>query len=123
MRVPKDINWPDRMRSRAIHAVGWTCIAIVFTLAAGIALVFWGPQPPWVGVVMGIVFPVLWFAPVIQYQRKAQLLENREFDGLCLSCGFDLVGNTSGVCPNCGRRVDFPDSVRSVEEPEDDITM
>jgi len=25
--------------------------------------------------------------------------------GLCLGCGYDLRGNRSGVCPECGRAV------------------
>jgi hypothetical protein len=27
----------------------------------------------------------------------------RALHGLCLSCGYNLTGNTSGVCPECGR--------------------
>ena len=26
--------------------------------------------------------------------------------GLCLKCGYDLTGNVSGVCPECGESVD-----------------
>ncbi len=26
--------------------------------------------------------------------------------GLCLSCGYDLTGNESGVCPECGTEVE-----------------
>jgi hypothetical protein len=26
----------------------------------------------------------------------------RRAKGLCLACGYDLTGNTSGVCPECG---------------------
>jgi uncharacterized paraquat-inducible protein A len=28
--------------------------------------------------------------------------EDRRRRGLCVKCGYDLTGNTSGVCPECG---------------------
>lgn len=28
--------------------------------------------------------------------------KGRTEDSTCLSCGYDLTGNTSGVCPECG---------------------
>jgi hypothetical protein len=32
----------------------------------------------------------------------------RQRQGLCLYCGYDLRGNRSGVCPECGRVVILP---------------
>lgn len=32
----------------------------------------------------------------------ARILHDREHAGQCLSCGYDLRGNTSGRCPECG---------------------
>ena len=29
----------------------------------------------------------------------------RRKKGLCLKCGYDLTGNTSGACPECGERI------------------
>ena len=26
--------------------------------------------------------------------------------GLCLKCGYNLTGNVSGVCPECGEKVE-----------------
>jgi predicted RNA-binding Zn-ribbon protein involved in translation (DUF1610 family) len=28
--------------------------------------------------------------------------------GECINCGYNLTGNTSGVCPECGRRLTQP---------------
>ena len=28
--------------------------------------------------------------------------------GLCINCGYDLTGNESGICPECGTRVEEP---------------
>jgi hypothetical protein len=30
--------------------------------------------------------------------------------GLCIKCGYDLTGNVSGVCPECGARIERPPS-------------
>lgn len=35
-------------------------------------------------------------------------------DFLCSGCGYDLTGNASGVCPECGREIG-PESGRKVE--------
>jgi len=37
-------------------------------------------------------------------------------EGRCLSCGYDLTGNVSGVCPECGKGV--PRELRDSEEVE-----
>ena len=34
--------------------------------------------------------------------RPHQLYEKRLYGGLCVGCGYDLTGNASGVCPECG---------------------
>ncbi len=34
------------------------------------------------------------------WRRRQRLLRQR---GLCLTCGYDLTGNDSGACPECGR--------------------
>ena len=52
--------------------------------------------PLWVPVVLlaGLAW-ALWFA----FERPIDL---RRAKGLCLHCGYDLTGNVSGVCPECG---------------------
>ena len=37
-----------------------------------------------------------------------RLVRNIPLPGCCRSCGYDLTGNTSGVCPECGREVTTP---------------
>ena len=34
--------------------------------------------------------------------RGETLLRGRRAKGLCVACGYDLTGNVSGVCPECG---------------------
>jgi hypothetical protein len=49
----------------------------------------------------------LWFSwPILFYVTLLLwLLDRRPQPGRCSSCGYDLTGNTSGVCPECGTPV------------------
>ena len=38
------------------------------------------------------------------YEREQKRMERRRL-GLCLGCGYDLTGNRSGICPECGKQV------------------
>lgn len=55
------------------------------------------------GVPMGlfIAYPFVAFVRA-QYRRR------RHKPGHCLNCEYDLTGNTSGVCPECGTSTDEP---------------
>jgi hypothetical protein len=33
------------------------------------------------------------------------VIRKRRAQGLCIHCGYDLTGNISGVCPECGESV------------------
>lgn len=57
----------------------------------------------WLGGVAAFLPPcvaglVMWW---IEGHRVERYLW-REFEGVCRSCGYELNGNTSGVCPECG---------------------
>ena len=47
--------------------------------------------------------PLLWLALCT---RRLVLLRRRRGPGLCPTCGYDLTGNTSGVCSECGTAVE-----------------
>jgi hypothetical protein len=51
--------------------------------------------PYWCVVVLTMPLPAIW---LIQKRRHTRFL-NRS---ICRSCGYNLTGNTSGVCPECG---------------------
>jgi hypothetical protein len=40
--------------------------------------------------------------PAIAFIRGPLRRHRRRRKGLCLKCGYDLTGNVSGVCPECG---------------------
>jgi hypothetical protein len=40
--------------------------------------------------------------PLLMTVRKAAIRRQRAKTGCCLRCGYDLTGNVSGACPECG---------------------
>lgn len=54
--------------------------------------------PFWVPAVILAFVPTLVLVGGIPRRRRAR----RRKLGLCLRCGYNLTGNTSGVCPECG---------------------
>jgi hypothetical protein len=57
-------------------------------------IVFQGWLPP---IVLGLL-PAWWFPRV----RRAYRARRRSAAGLCMQCAYDLRGNPTGVCPECG---------------------
>jgi len=43
--------------------------------------------------------------PTIAFVRGPMRRWRRRRKGCCLSCGYDLTGNESGVCPECGEAI------------------
>ena len=43
---------------------------------------------------LSAILPVMWV--------NRRRLKRRNHNGLCEACGYDLTGNVSGVCPECG---------------------
>jgi hypothetical protein len=57
--------------------------------------------PVWPFALPWAILPALWTVRRIRCARR----NRRHARGLCRSCGYDLAGNVSGVCPECGRDV------------------
>ena len=55
--------------------------------------------PLWLVAVGALAYP---FFTLIRTSLKRR---RRGRDGLCLNCGYNLTGNTSGVCPECATKV------------------
>lgn len=53
--------------------------------------------PHWTLCMSLLAYPVIVFirGPLRRWRRRRR--------GLCLRCGYDLAGNESGVCPECGK--------------------
>ena len=52
--------------------------------------------PSWIAVALFSAYPMVAFirGPVRRWRRRR--------NGWCLACGYDMQGNVSGVCPECG---------------------
>lgn len=55
----------------------------------------------WLLLALFIAYPTIAFirGPLRRWRRRRK--------GLCLWCGYDLVGNVSGVCPECGTELEL----------------
>ena len=56
----------------------------------------WWTIPFWL-VLLLTAIPTAWL-----WHRDRRLISSSPDHRLCLRCGYDLTGNTSGVCPECG---------------------
>lgn len=55
--------------------------------------------PIWLLLIIFVAYPMLWLTthgPLRRYRRRRR--------NQCVKCGYDLTGNVSGVCPECGHR-------------------
>ena len=57
--------------------------------------------PYWLLVIFFSAYPIVAFI-----RRPARLRRLRRERGLCQDCGYNLTGNVSGVCPECGEKVE-----------------
>jgi hypothetical protein len=90
-------DWSPTRRSRLI-ALASMMMGIAF-------LVSGGPQGPlhWLVfpmIVTNLAIPYAAHAKWSREQRRAERIAN----GYCSACGYDLTGNVSGVCPECGTK-------------------
>jgi hypothetical protein len=52
--------------------------------------------PFWIPLVLFVAYPAWAFLakPIRNFHRRRR--------GLCVNCGYNLAGNTTGICPECG---------------------
>ena len=86
-------EWQQRRRLPLAMYLG--AVPLVFS----VAMIF-GPGWAIVGA-LAARFVIRHILPLRAGMQEAELLE-RHKRGLCLRCGYDLAGNVSGVCPECG---------------------
>ncbi|UCC32455.1 MAG: hypothetical protein JSU86_09270 [Phycisphaerales bacterium] len=56
-----------------------------------------------------LFYGILLAVPVLiaaDYHRHCQQFRREE--GLCITCGYNLTGNVSGICPECGTTIEKP---------------
>ncbi len=58
-----------------------------------------------IGLILAFLLPltlIVWFDVI---ESKLPWLKSRHPPGHCQSCGYNLTGNVSGICPECGSRI------------------
>ena len=66
-----------------------------------------------------LLIPLLLFAsyPTIAFIRGPLRRYRRRRKGLCLRCGYDLTGNVTGICSECGHSI-FPEPITTEQETD-----
>ena len=78
----------------------WSLLGLGFHHSRGVSrsLAYtdtWVLVPHWMVAAAGVVLPGAWVYRSVRDRRRRRL-------GRCPGCGYDLTGNVSGVCPECG---------------------
>ncbi|UCE61530.1 MAG: hypothetical protein JSU63_07225 [Phycisphaerales bacterium] len=89
----------------AVVTAGCTTTAL-FNLAAYLHAGFLDPFFPIAVFVAGLYGCIVaWFVGIpFRIHRRRQ--KTREDSSSCRNCGYNLTGNISGICPECGRAIE-----------------
>jgi hypothetical protein len=71
----------------------WCCVAVA---------IFLGGPEAWMLLWLFVPYVALLLAGVFRGYSEREI-EYRKICGQCLHCGYNLRGNVSGTCPECGR--------------------
>ena len=63
----------------------------------------YGAVPPWLEAAVLTCVPSRELVRWLRQQLDRHVGRRRMALGLCIACGYDLTGNVSGVCPECGK--------------------
>lgn len=77
--------------------------ALAGALAGTVAFAVSVPAPLSVRGVVGLVLGVVLMLVALRVARWLRRIERSRQFHFCYDCGYDLTGNQSGVCPECGR--------------------
>ena len=59
------------------------------------------------GTLLVVIFGVpVYFVVMWRKSRREKRVEFRRKNGICVNCGYDLRGNTTGICPECGEPIE-----------------
>ena len=74
--------------AHAVVIIGALVLSIFYNYAGALCFMF--------GAAAGLPIGALIWARAFQHRAAARI---------CRNCGYNLTGNTSGVCPECGTRI------------------
>ncbi len=96
MSLTKDMSAPPVIKTWDWCGFGLkiTGATSLFTGTQAKSWILFGPS--WISVLIPCAYPAIAFirGPLRRYRRRRR--------GLCIRCGYNLEGNVSGVCPECG---------------------
>jgi len=84
------------VRRTFIHLAVW---AVVFVVATKLAF------PKHAFTVVSLVGTIVFSWLLVASGRRLDARAERINRGLCRHCGYNLAGNISGICPECGRKI------------------
>lgn len=82
--------------------------------APGMCIILWSMKAPF-----WVVAAILLSYPAVSVARGPIRRRHRRRRGECEGCGYNLTGNTTGVCPECGSQTPagFPNPSANAEPP------
>lgn len=69
----------------------------------------WWSMQPWLNVAVTIPFIYIILALAIYPTIRDRIRESAAREQRCMTCGYDLIGNVSAACPECGTSIDRAD--------------
>ena len=111
--APKDRGWQYSSgkdegnpidTSQLVYPFGWRAFAGRLGFAVDDNDLY---LPDWLFCVLFLVMPALW----LRLWRRDRRLD----DGRCGKCGYDLTGNVSGVCPECGKPISIETGISQAD--------
>jgi hypothetical protein len=99
--------YPGSFKLDRLFLGQWLALMVVYSGPSLFGFRLWNPGFNWLGFgfLLSIQTVVGYFVALVFVHLRivAALPEIRKrVGGLCLQCGYDLTGNTSGICPECG---------------------
>lgn len=104
-------------RNRLVNALRWQLliaylipVVVVIALTAGISIWY-----RFLWMLIGLQLALALFLYIHRHQFNNYLRETiKELTDCCTSCGYDLTGNDSGTCPECGTSIP-PETQKAIE--------
>ncbi len=95
-------KWIGHVQSRRERLIGLAVRSTTNDLGNERVRGLIGARFVWGVAILLAIYPTLAFIRgPLRHRRRRRLRKH----GLCLGCGYDLTGNESGVCPECGTEV------------------
>ncbi len=94
-------------RVRGRRLIGWIVAGTVLNVAFDVAVVI-GLFGGWVYPTIIVLIIFAFIGILHKVGRRASLVARFSADPLCHQCMYNLTGNISGICPECGTPIQSP---------------